>query len=387
MVRILVVAGVLALVWLVGGKACAAAPPSTEVKPLPEGPTLPREQYRYEGRSFEWWQKETLSELKAQRRIEGIKALGLFGRNGYASEAATTILQVIRNYELPCVENTDNCRIMLVAVDAVTALKEEAIGVLARGLRDKNATVRGFSAELLAGKSCVPASIPVLIEALKDKRVKDALVRRDFLIVLERHAPKRPESIAVAIQALRDEDSKVRTQAAVLVKAAGSSARRAVPALVKTLSDPETEVRQAGLHALQEIGAPAKDVAGALGNRLRAEKDSDLRAALLAYIQKLGPTAKEVVPALVKILDRAPDPEDKVRGATMLSAGPVIVTETTAAKEKLHLDRSQQEALKALTAIGRHGHSAVPDLERLLNAKKYDADSEASIARALKAIR
>jgi hypothetical protein len=54
-----------------------------------------RAQLRYDGRSFEEWQREFLTEINPAKRVAALPALTRFGRHGYAVEAAATIVEAL----------------------------------------------------------------------------------------------------------------------------------------------------------------------------------------------------------------------------------------------------------------------------------------------------
>jgi hypothetical protein len=59
----------------------------------------PRESLRYDGKPFEYWQTYWQTELKAERRVECLRAMGAFGSNGYGPEAAAAIVGMVCAYE------------------------------------------------------------------------------------------------------------------------------------------------------------------------------------------------------------------------------------------------------------------------------------------------
>jgi beta-lactamase regulating signal transducer with metallopeptidase domain len=68
-------------------------------------PKFAKEEYRYEGKTFEEWNKAWRTELSESRRIEAVKALREFARVGYEREAIETILDVAEEYEFQVIAN------------------------------------------------------------------------------------------------------------------------------------------------------------------------------------------------------------------------------------------------------------------------------------------
>lgn len=57
-----------------------------------------KEDLRYDGKDFAYWKNYWRTELKAERRIEAVRALGAFGVNGYGEEAARMIVELLQGY-------------------------------------------------------------------------------------------------------------------------------------------------------------------------------------------------------------------------------------------------------------------------------------------------
>jgi hypothetical protein len=63
-----------------------------------------RSQLRYDGKSFDEWRSQWRNELKVEERIEAIKAMTAFGRAGYGREAAESIMDVAREYNIGSID-------------------------------------------------------------------------------------------------------------------------------------------------------------------------------------------------------------------------------------------------------------------------------------------
>ncbi|MBI3406810.1 MAG: hypothetical protein HY040_00450 [Planctomycetes bacterium] len=55
-----------------------------------------KEDLRYDGKDFNYWREYWQTELKPERRLEAVRAMGMFGMNGYANEAARSIIGVLK---------------------------------------------------------------------------------------------------------------------------------------------------------------------------------------------------------------------------------------------------------------------------------------------------
>src|SRR5262249_7059088 len=71
-----------------------------EDKPRAAPPKIQKEELRYNGKTFDQWRKDLLTELKPEIRIDGIKAMREFGVNGYGEEAMQVILDIMRGFDV-----------------------------------------------------------------------------------------------------------------------------------------------------------------------------------------------------------------------------------------------------------------------------------------------
>src|SRR5262245_61994396 len=54
-----------------------------------------REDLRYDGKPFAYWETFPRTELKAERRIEALRAMAAFGSRGYAKEATAALVEML----------------------------------------------------------------------------------------------------------------------------------------------------------------------------------------------------------------------------------------------------------------------------------------------------
>ena len=59
-------------------------------------PKVAKEDLRYDGKDFAYWQNYWRTELKTEWRIEVVRAMGAFGADGYGVEAARMIIEVVQ---------------------------------------------------------------------------------------------------------------------------------------------------------------------------------------------------------------------------------------------------------------------------------------------------
>ncbi|MCH8295154.1 caspase family protein, partial [Candidatus Poribacteria bacterium] len=101
-------------------------------------------------------------------------------------------------------------------------------------------------------------------------------------------------ALPTLIKTMGNEDSDVRRRAASALRKIGEPA---VPALIKALRDKNSSVRDGAAYVLGNIGEPASDVVPALIQALRDE-DSGVRSSVAFALGYIGKPASDDVPAL-----------------------------------------------------------------------------------------
>ncbi len=176
-------------------------------------------------------------------------------------------------------------------------------------------------------------------------------------------------AISSLINALRRTEPTVRSGAAKSLGLMGSVARRAAPALARSLEDPVEGVQQEAMDALRRIGREAvSSLTKALGHRKR----QDVRILAARALGRIGPEAvRGGLSALVRALN---DPHKNVRieacqalariGKPAAAAVPVLIT---LLGDKF--DKVQQAAKRALAKLGEPPLSALPGLIQIMSSK------------------
>jgi HEAT repeat protein len=94
----------------------------------------------------------------------------------------------------------------------------------------------------------------------------------------------------------------------------GPEAETAIPALLKSLQDPQAAVRKAAADALGNLGVAAKEAVPALATLL-SDKESAVRGPAARALGRIGPEAKPAIRALAELLD---DKTEYKEGVTMV---------------------------------------------------------------------
>ena len=138
------------------------------------------------------------------------------------------------------------------ASKALVAMGAEAIDALIRGVSDENPQVREMSAWTLS-EIGTPAArvVPVLISTLADP---DENIRVVGSVALQNLGEP---AVPYLIDALKAESAEIRLNAAYALGEISTPLDTILPALIRTLTDPEWNVRRLVVRALVTIGSPA----------------------------------------------------------------------------------------------------------------------------------
>lgn len=265
------------------------------------------------------------------------------------------------------------------ALGAIGPKAKAAVPALKDCLRDKNASVR--RAASFALESFGAEAVPALLEGLKSRNVT---MRREVAGVLRWGRVKIP--VASLIEALRDEDPRVRYCCVCALGYLGPEAKDAVPELIKKLNDmkmirgsEEKSSEDVVVETLARIGAEAVP---ALTGALR-DKDDVVRAKAARTLGEIGLPAKPAVPTLMTALHDQSVMVSLESACALVRVGegprePIkVLTELL----KHQTAEIRWNAADGLRRIGKKGASAVPALIRSL--KDEDVQVRRQAARAL----
>jgi HEAT repeat protein len=349
----------LAIVFLSLATAPARSAAETPMKPKPakdpgappedRPPPAKKEDFRYDGKNFDYWGTCLRTELKAERRLEALEAVKAFTANGYGKESARAILEMAKTFKADLTDKDQEVftKAFLVFRDIAEANKS----MLVAALGDPNRQARRFAVGVLA---CYVKSIPkeaasgiirVIVEDEKDdkwgavpalakidgiesllnKELQDEKKAKKFVEALTEILEKEAEA-GLAILFADDKDKKERAlvimsappMAASLLGEMGPAAKDAVPCLLKCLkkgiefSVPFNIAPLASAEALGKIGAEPDLVIPALIDALKQNRQSltgekltgndALRTCAAYSLGRFGTRAKSAAPALRDIL-------------------------------------------------------------------------------------
>jgi HEAT repeat protein len=176
--------------------------------------------------------------------------------------------------------------------------------------------------------------LPALTTGLRDPYVRNRLAALD---AIELYAGAARSAVPALTRTLEDPDRFVRWAAArILGRIGPAELDRTVPGLSRLLFDPDLGVNLAAAQALERYGASAEGAVPALAQALLGATDTEKRLAIIESLGSIGMGAAPAIPALIAALS---DPYAKTRAA----------------------------AANLLGEFGGAARSAVPALRRALN--------------------
>ncbi|MBS0265495.1 MAG: HEAT repeat domain-containing protein [Planctomycetes bacterium] len=259
--------------------------------------------------------------------------------------------------------------ILLLLVQAPSALRAETVDALIKGLKSENPEKRIQSAEALKDLGPLAASaVPALIEALHGK---DLAVQHEALLVLEKIGPAARRAVGDLVKLLENQEkARLHSGAVDALGAIGRDAAPAIPALQKLLSGKDVHLATAAGVALTHILPPNSDqlvdVVKVLSKSLENSSPEIRNEAIFG----LGESGAKGVPVLSKLVQGyEKNPELAWQAAAALSLmGPAAepaIPDLVAALASKHEAVASQAAM-ALGAIGPKAKLAVPGLQALL---------------------
>lgn len=189
-------------------------------------------------------------------------------------------------------------------------LTEVAISALVEALQSENEEVRQDAAKYLGQYYWTEAKqvVPILVEALKDENHN---VAREAAYSLGKIRPEASEAVPALIEAmLRGYTNEAHGQVDIDYELVGvlrdiaGSAEVAVPVLVEALRDEDEKMREEAARALSKIGPEAKEAVPALIQALY-DKDGTVFWHAAEALGQIGPDARQAVPTLIDKLEHA----------------------------------------------------------------------------------
>jgi len=211
-----------------------------------------------------------------------------------------------------------------------------AASAFAKGLRDSDPHLQAICAAGLS-KIGVPAetAVPLLTDLLKSQHA--VVAARALSEYKGAAAPALPE----LVELLKDTDqpTEVRWNAARTIGKIGPAALSALPPLLVSINDAESNVREHSAEAIGDIGPTAAEGIPALESALTDVNDKVRRDALrsLGY---LGPVAKSTVPAIMALLK---DPVQRVKDAIVPALKSISPADAAIVEKQFAAEKAERE--------------------------------------------
>jgi HEAT repeat protein len=213
-----------------------------------------------------------------------------------------------------------------------------------------------------------PASVPLLSKALQSP---NANLRANAALRIWKFQESSEDILQALIGLLKDDSPLVRTHTLAAIRCLGPRARRAVPAIIAGLDDPEADqdkrtVRGEAIMALVEIGG---EISAAVPGLVKAVKDKDTNVQIQA-LKALGGLAlkdERVTDALIWAVDK--NLETHVRAEAALAIGMIGPSAKKAIPTLREILKDpdaplvmQYAVVNALGKMGTAAKDAIPDL-------------------------
>lgn len=249
------------------------------------------------------------------------------------------------------------------------------------------------SAALFLFSNANESSVPALVEALKDA---DDYVRSNAAGALWKLGEKARPAEGPLEQALTDSSARVRLKAAGALEELGTPPEKIADAVAMGLEDRDVEVRAEAAHYLKRAGAPAVQILPALLDCVRESqknrgKDSSRLSETQSQCRKdlrnLGILPKEAIPILDEALKDGDKEERRAAADVLGRAGGAARVEIPALVRALEdADRDvRYEAADSLGELGNAAREAIPALADVLRADR-DVDVRKRALRSLEDI-
>ncbi len=317
----------------------------TEKDTLPApGKPIKRELLRFDGRTFEQWQADLLTDLSVNRRVKALSAMRAFAANGFAKEAASAVMELMGGYnieELGGFLDTEDSK-------ALSSIGEAADSVMKA-----------------AGNAAGPGFLRALEGAQRRRRLY-------ALYCLNSWWCECDISFAVlALDKLATDKDKDTRKNAIQVLGRHWGTKGVVEAFARILKGGDREL------ALDQLGYSSKDLGPLVPEveKLTSDKEQSVRKTALEVLVKHLPS-KNVADALTRVLQQC----DQALALEVIKESRSDVQPLVAVIESLTKDVDRKIGMAALESFATHAgnHGVVPALTRLF--KEGDARTRLAIA-------
>lgn len=334
---------------------------------------------RYDGKPFEYWRTYMRTELKSERRIEGLRALAAFGVRGHAEEAAKAIVEVVKDYGSDAYGGnaeraTPDQKVILEATEAVFKIGPAAFEVILRNA--KNDRLRMFASEFAPqpggnNRYEIVLSAPaatILLDYLQGEQgdvqafavstlgyALDLRLQTEEITQKILREKKDTEALARRLTALLETESS--SGIVAILKAMGPRAKSAARVLVKARL--RGDFKDDAI--FEAIGVETMSLLPAIQEGLKSD-EAAVRERAAFWIGSMGTKAKAALPALLQEVKDGPKKESK---AEKTSSAPVGYS-SPYAEGGTNEEGAWLAALDAAIAVGGERPQLVPSMIRIV---------------------
>jgi HEAT repeat protein len=234
--------------------------------------------------------RAALKEGNPLMRRSAIRAVGQLGAHAKAATPELTAL-------LPMGEPLDRLEVAQALV-RIEPNNQAVVPALAGLLKDPNVATRLRAVEILAQSGPqAKAAEPALIELLKET---DVGLRFRVAEVLAQSG-LAGEQVSTTLGGLFEDPKngkETRLSAGGILAQVGAKAQPAVPILIKTMKDPDRDIRIKTAEVLAQVGPAAKAAIPVLAETVGNDTSGTVRMRAADALAQMGPDAKSVRPAL-----------------------------------------------------------------------------------------
>lgn len=266
---------------------------------------VPRDQIRFNGKTFEDWKLQLVSDLDTETRVRSVMALAAFARKGFSSELATLIDQTLVDDLLAVPDH----EVAAAACAALAATGLDGLPALKRLRASEHADVEAQCLQAIAAVAATHReALPELLAAMPRDPVVGASDKtaNSFTIcqTLARYYMDAPEAAEAVTRAFLNGTQPCRMRILQGVRDSKLPTETFEPLLLKAIESDDSNIRRLAMGMLARRGPDSKEVIAALTHAL-VESGSSEREQIVQTLKggSGGSDPRIAVPILIAGID------------------------------------------------------------------------------------